>query len=316
MRVSTSQIFDSGTQGILRNQGALYKTQNQLSTGRRVVTPEDDPVAASQVLVVTQSKNVNAQFKDNQGTAKSQLSLEETVLGSVGDELQSIMEKVIQAGNDTLGAADRKKIATELQARMDTLISFANTQDGTGKYIFAGYQTQNAPFSVSGNTGPYSNTNPRYVYNGDEGQQKLQVDASLDLAISDPGSEVFVRVRDSSGNLTGRSLFDGLQNMVDALNNSTAATFRASYTQAFGDIKASLDTVVKARTDVGTRLNAIDGLTSMAEDLDLQYSERISNLVDLDYVTAITDLNKQQMQLQAAQKSFSQTSQLSLFNVL
>jgi len=316
MRVSSSQIYDTGTLGILNNQASLYKTQNQLSTGRRVVTPEDDPVAASQALVVTQSKSVNTQYKDNQGAAKTQLSLSSSVLGNVTDVLQSVLEKVVQAGNDTFGVSDRKMIATELQSQLDNLVSMANTQDGSGKYIFAGFQTQTMPFQVSANVGPYTTANPRYTYNGDEGQQKLQVDSSLDMSISDPGSEVFVRVRDSSGNLTGTGMFDAMQNMIDALNNPGAANFRTTYSQAFSDIKSSLDTVLKTQTDIGTRLSALDGLGNMADDLNLQYTERLSNLIDLDYVSAITDLNKQQMQLQAAQKSFSQTSQLSLFSVL
>jgi flagellar hook-associated protein 3 FlgL len=56
MRVSTAQMFDTGTAGILNNQSTLFKIQNQLSTGRRVLTPADDPVASAQVLIATQSK--------------------------------------------------------------------------------------------------------------------------------------------------------------------------------------------------------------------------------------------------------------------
>ena len=66
MRISTNQIYDAGTLGIQRNQSALYKLQNQLSSGRRILTPEDDPVAAAQALIVTQTKEVNAQHLENQ----------------------------------------------------------------------------------------------------------------------------------------------------------------------------------------------------------------------------------------------------------
>ena len=62
MRISTSQIFDSGALGIQNGQGALFKLQNQLSSGRKVLTPKDDPVAAAQALVVTQSRDVNSQL--------------------------------------------------------------------------------------------------------------------------------------------------------------------------------------------------------------------------------------------------------------
>ncbi len=69
MRVSTSQIFDSGYRGIGGNQFDLFKLQNHLSTGRRMLAPEDDPVAAAQALVVTQSQSVNGQYLANQADA-------------------------------------------------------------------------------------------------------------------------------------------------------------------------------------------------------------------------------------------------------
>ncbi|MBV5345306.1 MAG: flagellar hook-associated protein 3, partial [Rhodoferax sp.] len=75
MRISTSQIYDAGVLGIQRNLSDLYKLQNQLSSGRRVLTPEDDPVAAAEALLVTQTQGVNAQQISNQGNATSQLGL-------------------------------------------------------------------------------------------------------------------------------------------------------------------------------------------------------------------------------------------------
>ena len=102
MRISTSQIYDAGALNIQRNQSALYKLQNQLSTGRRVLTPEDDPVAAAQALIVTQSQAVNAQQVENQGNASSQLGLVDSQLSSLTDLLQNVRERVVQAGSTCL----------------------------------------------------------------------------------------------------------------------------------------------------------------------------------------------------------------------
>ena len=74
MRVSTSMIFNSGTIGMQNRQSDLYKVQNQLATGRKILSPEDDPIGASEALQVTQSKGVNKQFLDNQANAQSQLT--------------------------------------------------------------------------------------------------------------------------------------------------------------------------------------------------------------------------------------------------
>ena len=99
MRISTSQIYDAGSLNIQRNQASLFKIQNQLSTGRRVLTPEDDPVAAAQALLVTQAKEMNTQQTTNQGNAESQLGLVDSQLSSLVDLIQNVRDRVIQAGN-------------------------------------------------------------------------------------------------------------------------------------------------------------------------------------------------------------------------
>lgn len=320
MRVSTAQIFDSGTMGIQNNQSSLFKTQNQLSTGRRILTPADDPVGATQALVVTQSKQINAQYLENQDEARSHLNLLESNLSGVTDELQNILERAVQAGGGTLGASDRSMIATELQARLLNLQSLANAQDGTGQYLYSGFQTQVKPFDLTGNPGvgappTFSLGGQQYIsYSGDEGRRKLAVDASVDVDINLTGSEVFMRVKDSSGNLTGRSLFDSVQNLISNLQSANFS--RTSYDQSLSDLQSSMDNISRARATVGTNLNALDGLTNTGNDLKLQYEQRLSELQDLDYAKAISDLSRQQMQLEAAQKSFAQISQLSLFNVI
>ena len=149
MRISTNQIYDAGALGIQRNQSALYKLQNQLSSGRRVLTPEDDPVAAAQALIVTQTRDVNAQHIKNQGNASGQLGLLDNQLSSLTDLLQNVRERVIQAGNTgTLTNSDRQTIATELESRLGEMLGIANSRNGSGDYLFSGYQGATLPFAI------------------------------------------------------------------------------------------------------------------------------------------------------------------------
>lgn len=322
MRVSTAQIFDTGISGIQSNQSALFKTMNQITAGRRILTPADDPVGASQALVVTQSKEVNSLFLENQATARSQLSQVESNLAAVGAELQNILEKSVQAGNGALGPSERNMIATELQGRLDNLVSLANAQDGTGQYLYSGFQSQVKPFPVTGNVAvavpplppSFDLNNPYVGYSGDDGLRKLQVDASQEMAINVAGSDVFMSIRDASGSVTGRSLFDSVQNLISNLQQTTFS--QSGLEQEQNDLHAGLDNVLRVRASVGTQLNALDGMSNTGEDLNLQYEQRLSELQDVDYAQAITDLSRRQMQLEAAQKSFAQTSQMSLFNFI
>ena len=201
MRISTSQIYDSGALGIQNGQSALFKLQSQLSTGRRVLTPKDDPVAAAQALVVTQSLDVNAQYMVNQGQAKSQLGLVDSQLTAVIDSLQSVREKVVQAGNTgTLSQSDRASIATELESRLSELLGIANTDDGTGEYLFSGYKGNVLPFAIDATKSivPPATTLPVGYY-GDDGERLLQVSSSRQMAVSVAGSDVFMEAKKGNG---------------------------------------------------------------------------------------------------------------------
>lgn len=193
MRISTSQIFDSGALGIQNNQSGLYKLQNQLSTGRRVLTPQDDPVAAAQALVLSQTKGVNEQYMENQGQAKSQLGLVDSQLSSLVNVLQGVRERVIQAGNTgTLSQSDRATIATELESRLSEMLGIANSDNGVGEYLFSGYRGNVRPFALNGATGSID-------YSGDNGERLLQVSSSQQMAVSVAGSDVFMIAKEGNG---------------------------------------------------------------------------------------------------------------------
>lgn len=200
MRISTSQIYDAGSLNIQRNQAALFKLQNQLSTGRRVLTPEDDPVAAAQALLVTQAKEMNAQQTTNQGNAASQLGLVDSQLSSLVDLMQNVRDRVIQAGNTSLTASDRQSIATELEARLGELLGIANAQNGSGDYLFSGYQGATKPFAINASLSAIapSTTSPVGYY-GDDGERLLQVSSSRVMPVNVAGSDVFMNAKQGNG---------------------------------------------------------------------------------------------------------------------
>lgn len=200
MRISTSQIYDAGSLNIQRNQASLFKLQNQLSTGRRVLTPEDDPVAAAQALLVTQAKEMNTQQTTNQGAAESQLGLVDSQLSSLVDLIQNVRDRVIQAGNSTLSASDRQSIATELEARFGELLGIANTQNGAGDYLFSGYQGATKPFAIDASQAAVlpATTSPVSYY-GDDGERLLQVSSSRAMPVNVAGSDVFMNAKQGNG---------------------------------------------------------------------------------------------------------------------
>ena len=192
MRLSTNQIYDNASLSIQRNQSSLYKLQNQLSTGQRVLSPEDDPIAAAQALVVTQASDVNAQQVVNQGNASSQLRIVDSQLSSLVDLMQNVRQSVVQAGSTgTLTNSDRLTIATELESRLSEMMGIANAQNGSGDYLFSGYQGATIPFAINGAG--------NVVYSGDDGERLLQVSASQQMAVNVAGSNVFMNTKSGNG---------------------------------------------------------------------------------------------------------------------
>lgn len=182
MRISTLSIYGNATAQLNTLQSALARTQMQLSTERRILTPADDPVASARALEVSQSKEMNAQFATNRASARSSLSTVEGSLQNAGDLLQDIQQLAVNAGNGSMLPQDREALAVELEGRLEDLLGVANTTDGAGGYLFSGYMAT---------TQPFTRTPGGAAYQGDQGQRQLQVGASRKIPLSASGAAVF-----------------------------------------------------------------------------------------------------------------------------
>lgn len=305
MRISTSQIYDTGSRNLMSSQASLYKIQNQLSTGKKFLSAQDDPVAAAQVLITSQSLAVNTQYADNQANAMSQLSYEESQLQAVVEALQQARELAVSAGNGSYTDEERAKIADEVDSKFELLLGLANSTDANGYYLFSGYKGSTRPFETAADGSIY--------YNGDSGQRLLQVGSTRQIAVSDSGNDIFLK---------GQDIFASLQNLADTLRTDTsgdpvaAAAVQATVTAELGNIDEALQNVVMIRSKVGSRMNEVESLQGISSSLDLQFQARISDLQDIDYAEAISRYIQQNTQLEAAQSSFATISGLSLFKYL
>lgn len=186
MRVSTSMIYDKALVQMQAQSANLLKTQQQISSGRRILTPADDPIAAARSLEVRQSQAVNAQFLTNQKNADDRLRTVENRLTGVGEILQYARERAVQVGNAALSDEDLSYIATDMRGQFEALLGLANSRDAQGDYVFAGFMTQTQPFA--GGFGAIS-------YEGDDNQLGVQVSASRVMPVSFAGSDVFGSAR-------------------------------------------------------------------------------------------------------------------------
>ncbi len=253
MRISTNQLQQQGINSMLEQQGKLSKTQLQVSTGRRILTPADDPAAASQVLGLTQQKEVTAQYQANADAARARLSLEESALVGVGDLLQRVRELAVQANNAPLSNSDRASIAQEVRQRLDELLSLSNTKDANNEYLFAGYQGLTQAFAP--------NTAGSFDYNGDEGQRYLQIGPHRQVAVGDSGTSVFLTIRNGNGIFTTQENAANIGTGIINPGTVNGTFVPDTYTLAFIQILPT-DPVTYTVTGVASGLVASGAYTS------------------------------------------------------
>ena len=191
MRISTQTFYEQSRTAMGSQQSSLLRVQQQLGAGTKILAPSDDPLGATRALAVSQSISLSAQYSASQDHAVQTLSLEENTLQGVTTLLQNIKSSLIEAGNGTMTDADRSTIATTLQSNLDQLQGLANTDDGNGQFLFAGFKSASAPF--------VRQADGSIQYNGDQGQRQVQVDVSRQMAGTDDGRSIFQSVQSGAG---------------------------------------------------------------------------------------------------------------------
>jgi flagellar hook-associated protein 3 FlgL len=285
---------------ILDNQAAVAKTQLQLSTGRRIVQPSDDPTGSMQAMGLKQLLAEAEQYGKNADAARARLEMEETALAQAGDILQRVRELAVRGLNGTLGAAERNGIAIEVRQRLSDLLAVANTRDANGEFLFSGFYKGTAEAFVDNGGGSFA-------YNGDQGQRQLQISRSRQVAVGDHGADVFLNIPASGGTQSVFVTLDALASDLEA-NSPTQASLN--------DIDSALENILGVRASVGARLNAVESQQAAYESLKLTVEEQLSDVQDLDYAEAVSRLNRQMLALQAAQQTYTNVQGLSLFDFL
>ena len=315
MRFSTQMMYQQNMRGITSSQAEWMKYGEQMSTGKRVVNPSDDPVAASQAVVLSQAQAQNSQYTLARTFATQKVSLEESVLGQVTTAIQSAQEKIVYASNGTLSDDDRASLATDIQGIRDQLLNLANTTDGNGRYIFAGYKTESAPFSE---------TDGEYI--GGKESIKQQVDASRSMVIGHTGDKIFNNitsnaVKEPDGSSSETNLFAMLDSAIAALkipveeSEVDKETAAAALDKTNRGLKNSLNNVLTVRAELGTQLNELESLDSLGSDRALGQTQQMSDLVDVDWNATISSYVMQQTALQASYKAFTDMQGWSLFQL-
>ncbi|HEJ9485711.1 TPA: flagellar hook-associated protein FlgL [Proteus mirabilis] len=312
MRLSSNQIFSQRVDNITSSQSKWMTEGNKISSGRRVEKPSDDPMAASQAVMVKQSESRNQQYATARGFAKNSMSLQMSLASQMVNITTKIQETLVAAGNDaTLSDEDRSSLADQLEGLKDQLVGIGNTKDGVGRYIFAGFQSDKPPF-VADATG-------KITYQGGDKQITQKVDSNIEMVTNFTGIET---LQSSGSKGTAPDIFEALDGAITALREPLTGKPQTDRDAALEKIdeanrvnRATLNNISSVEAKLGLQLQELDNLDDLGADTSLRNAKRLSELRDLDWTQAISDYYQEESVLQASYKVFNDMKDMSMFKM-
>jgi flagellar hook-associated protein 3 FlgL len=257
MRISTQQVFLHNIDNLSKASSDVFNTQQQLSTGKRVLQPSDDPLASAQIQKFNKEIARTEQFTSNIDVSRRRLELEENTINQVNNLSIRLRELTIQGKNGVLSDGDRRAVASEVGEIVKSLDGLMNTKDVQGEYLFSGNKGFTKPYTLDATTG-------RYEFNGDDGQRFIQVGPENKVASTDSGFDIFEKIGKVSGYVIPQLEQPG--NQISTVSVEDADVFDAfSLSRGALNISFDVDNMEYTITDSAIPPQTIASAVSFAE---------------------------------------------------
>jgi flagellar hook-associated protein 3 FlgL len=283
-----------------QSQVTEQQLTNELSSGVRVTSLSQDPIASGENVLLLNQIQRDDSFTQSSSLVQGQLQVADSALGSVVTQLTQAISLATEANNGTLNSSDLQSISSQIAGIRDEITSLANTSY-QGQYIFAGSQTATVPFSTSDSTTPATTT-----YSGDEGVNYLQTPNGQTIQLNVPGDQVF----DASG---ANSVFGALNKLVADFSGGASAATSAADTQA---LNTALSYVSQQRVTVDNSLTRLTAASDAVSSENTQLTVAQTNLMQADLAQVSTQLSLTKTQQTALEDVVSQLGSGSLFEKL
>ena len=270
---------------------------DELSSGLRVGSLSDDPVAASANVQLNSSLARLDSFVQSSSGAQSQLQVTDSALGEVVSQVTSALSLAVSATNGTLSSDNLGSIAKQLSDIRDSVVSLANTSY-QGTYVFAGSQGGTKPFTVDSTTTPATTT-----YNGDTVTQKIETPDGQSVQTNVAGSAIFTA--------TSADLLGTLNQLV-----ADVASGSANIAADSSALTTALSNVSTQRSTIGSSLSRLTVTSGYAQTQQAQIEAQQSDLLSASPESVASDLKTAEVQHQALLSVEAALSQTNLFSYL
>jgi flagellar hook-associated protein 3 FlgL len=297
MRVTQSMLSNNTLRHISQSYERMAKTQEQLSTGKKISRPSDDPVVAMKGMTYRTNLTEVEQYKRNLSEAYNWMENSDAALDKATSVMQRIRELTVQGSNGTLEDSQRQIIAKEVGQLKEHLISIANTQVA-GKYIFNGNDTKTKPVDFTRVPPVLDNENP----------VKIELSKGIEIAVNINPKNVF----SYTGGLVESGLFGDINELEKALN-APNTTDMGSFLEK---LDSNIDNLVSERAELGARYNRVELIDARVSEQEVIANRILSDNEDADIERVITDLKMQETVHRAALGVGARIMQPSLMDFL
>lgn len=265
----------------------------ELSSGKRVNSLSDDPVASGQNVLLSNQISRDDTFTQTASSAQGMLQVTDTALGSVVSQLNQVISLATSANNGTMNASNLQSISTQIAGIRDEIVALANTSY-LGVYVFAGSSGDQAPYAsaTSGYQGG-TTVNSLVTPNG----QSIQLNITGDKIFSASGSDVLAT----------------LNQLVSDFATYPASTTSAADTQQLTQV---LNYVSGQRVIIDNSISRLTAAQSAAQSESTQLLSSQTDLMQADYASVATQLSASKAQQTALSQVIATLGKGSLFDYL
>jgi flagellar hook-associated protein 3 FlgL len=292
MRIATNYQYDTFQFDIANATERLSKVSRELSTGKKITQPSDDPFGVGQTINMRSLQAGMEQYSTNLKMAKGTLGYTDSTASDMSDLMKRAYSLAVSGASSTTDQTGRNAMASEIASIQTRLLDLANTKGPNGNYLFAGQKSTTKPYTLVGTT---------LTFNGDTNKVVVEAGPGEMMTINTPGepmiSDMYNRLETLKNDLTGGQV--GAISGVDIAN-----------------MQSSLDAINSVRGDVGSRMRSIDDLTSQWQRRSDDLTTNISDVEDVDMAEAALRYQQAQQAYSAALTVAGQGFRLSLMDFI
>jgi len=296
VRVTFSSQFRDGAAGIQTASERVIEAQRQVTTGRRISRPSDDPSGAAMAAIERTRIAAADQYSRASDSVNSRLSVIDSALSDIIERLSAAQTTALKGMGSIRSANEREAAAQTLEGIRTTLMDDFNTSFH-GSFVFAGAQSTTRPYALSGAAvGAYAGS-----------ATEVQVDIGEEESVT-----VGFNGTDIAKGTAPKHVFDVIDDLVAAIRAGDDTAAQANV----AELGNAFTRATTAQTRVGVGMKQIEGQQTRLQDAKLAAGERLSRLEDADMAAAITEMTKADAAYRAALGAIGSATKVSLMDYL